>query len=114
MAAPREEEHICRATAQIRHGSSRSPAGAPAAERTKAEMNEGKKALTNVEERTKAEMEVGKRSLAGSRSPPDRSVKHDEEETSTLRVTVGGSYANGNDRGLQRHDAAARPSAAAG
>ena len=59
------------------------PAEAPATDATRDEMNEGKKALTNVEERTKAEMEVGKQIIgrhpeaAKSRREHDR--KHEEE-----------------------------------
>jgi hypothetical protein len=56
------------------------PLGEPATDATRDEMNEGKKALTNVEERTKAEMDVGKQ-IIGRHPEATRSKReHDDDE----------------------------------
>lgn len=56
------------------------PAEVPATDATRDEMNEGKKALTNVEERTKAEMDVGKQIIGRHPEAAKSRREHKEED----------------------------------
>lgn len=55
--------------------------GEPALDGTKAEMDEGKKALASVEDRTKAEMDAGKAIISKLSQPANaKRGKHDDED----------------------------------